>query len=197
MNVQTPIMRQHRRQFLAAAAAVGTLSVAGCSDDSGGESSDSEGDGSDDSASDGSGSGDAPGSVSFDLDIKTENVSQFDSLVVRFRAFELRSEDETVRREGTGEEIELVGLGEDDLLETDVPAGEYTEAAIFLPVVDYESTDGTEGEFTDNEPSLIDLAETEPFAVEEDASVTFLPFISVLTSNEVDGWTFDVSHAAF
>jgi len=124
------------------------------------------------------------GSVSYTLEIQNGNVSAFDSLVVTFESFELRAESRTVSREGTGEEIDLTAIDTKTILETTVPPGEYDHEALFLPVSEYQASDGSEGEFLDNDPMLMG----DGFVLEEGESVTARAQISV--QGQGDDWGF-------
>jgi len=182
-------MRQKKRREILAALSVGIgFGLAGCSSDDGGDNSgddgDSNGDGSDNNGDSGGTGNSGNGSVSYTLEIQNGNVSAFDSLVVTFESFELRAESETVRREGTGEEIDLTAIDTKTILETTVPAGQYSREALFLPVSEYQASDGSEGEFLDNDPLLMGS----DFTLEEGGSVTARGQISV--QGRGDDWAF-------
>lgn len=177
-------MKHNRRQILAASATTGSLIVAGClSSDDGGNGSD---DGSDESDDGEGGGSDAEGGVPYTVEVNNGNVSAFDSLVVTFEAFELRGESETARREGTGEEIDLTAIETKTILETNVPAGEYADAALFLPVSAYQASDGSEGDFLDNDPLVMGVDSV----LEEGNPATLQAQISV--QGQGDDWGFSV-----
>jgi hypothetical protein len=136
------------------------------------------------------------GSVAYDINLAAGNTSGFETLVVRFDGFELRNEGETVRRDGTGNTYDLASMDSTvDLLQTNVPAGEYTDAALFLPVEEFATTDGSgEGKsFTDNDPLLEELDSFDPYVIEEDTSKRFRAQVSVRKSYDIDGWEFNAA----
>jgi hypothetical protein len=171
-------MRQKRRREVLATLGVGVgFGLAGCTsdDDSSGDDGNNGGNGNENG-------GDR--SVSYAVEIQNGNVSAFDSLVVTFESLELRKESETVRREGTGEEIDLTAIDTKTILETTVPPGEYAQEVLFLPVSEYQASDGSEGEFLDNDP----LVTGNNFVLEAGESITAQAQISV--QGQGDDWTF-------
>lgn len=191
-----------RRQFLGTVTTVGTLMVAGCS-----ESSDTadEPSGSTDETTAGS-QGGATGGVDFDLQFEvTDNysdISSFDSLLVRFDAFELRPvEGDAVRREGDGRELDMAAIVGDDpltLLETTVPAGEYTEAALGMPVLSYSTVDGEDESLPieNTSPTIIDLELPTAYQIESGASITFTANTSVRYTLSQDAWKLSAGYSS-
>lgn len=192
-------MRYDRRQFLAATAGVGAVALAGCSGDDEGGSDDGTDTGEDDSSGNGTDTESADGSVTFDVDGRGGMTVGFDELVISFDAFELRSEGETVRREGGGTEFDLTGGETGDLLETQVPAGEYTEGAFFMPVVDYQVAADSEdlGGFEGNDPAVVELGVDGPLELTEGSSRVFELQINIRQGPEGTSWAFNVGYASY
>lgn len=200
---------QSRRRFLATTVLLGAAAGAGCSGNNSDGDDNPEEDSTDaDSTSTGggasgngsqSGAGQtSSGSVAFDLGMSVSSFGEltgFDRLVVRFEAFELRSEDGTaVRREGNGQEFDLVQStdGRIDLLTTNMPAGEYTEAACFLPVVDAVRTDGDgSATFENVDPLTFSVASGGPFEMMADGDVGFTIVLSVQRGYSGADWRFN------
>jgi hypothetical protein len=216
-------MQQTRRALLALAASTGSVALAGCSgddgnseDETGDDSGEQTADGADDTGDDGggtdTGNGEAEtgddggeetgnegeGSVSLSLELAPGTTAQFDSLVVEFGGFEYRREGEVVvSRPGTGERFDLSNNETVTLTETNVPAGSYTDAAAYLPVVEYEASDGSTGEFSNTDPSVVELDSFDEYRLEEGASLRLQLTVSVFTDNQNGGWRFSTGYVQF
>jgi hypothetical protein len=209
-------MQQDRRRFLEAATAVGMLSVAGCSQNGSSDegtdvTSDNTAQDGDTTASGGTSDGSTTesesmatttpvgsGSVTLDLNLRVSYLSGFDKLVIKFNAFELRADDgENVRREGSGETVDLTTINKADLLTMKVPPGEYNDTALFMPVQDYELSNGENGQsgpFRNSDPGIIEIDSQGPYKLEANASKTFTATLQVVDSQN-EGWLFSFGYS--
>ncbi|MBX0287802.1 hypothetical protein EGH22_15810 [Halomicroarcula sp. F28] len=181
-----------RRSFLAAGATAGVVTIAGCGQDSGAPETENTEAGTDEPGTTCEESND--GSASFDLDITADQLPDaFESISVEFTGFELSDVDGcTVTRESDPVQFDLdqVEAGFDwsegsiDLMETDVPPGEYDSITYFITVTDTTLSSGDgEQTFQTNEdgrvPGILWDSGGNSLRIEAGESITITPQLTV------------------
>ncbi|WP_440989556.1 hypothetical protein [Haloarchaeobius baliensis] len=202
-----------RREFVCALAGTGlTSAVAGClgGDDDGGDTSAPTeetvaatttregGGGATTTTSGATGTSSAGGSVTADVSLTVRssrsNIDQFQTFQTTFEALELVQSDGTViRRDATTMAVDLKSLGPGgsvDLFQASLPAGEYTEARLYLPIQDATLANGDDPEFERTVPASRQIRSGDPIELQSGSSVDFGLTIALLRIAGDGPWTY-------
>lgn len=202
-----------RRRVLSTLATAGlTSAVAGCLGGGGGDGGDgstpSRGttadqtettDGGDPATtSGGTGTSGVGGSVTADVSLTVRssrsNIDQFQTFQTTFEALELVQADGTVVRwDATTTDVDLTSLGAGgsvDLFQTSLPAGDYTEARLYLPIQNATLANGDDPEFERTVPASREIRNGDPIELQSGSTVDFGLTIALLRIAGDGPWTY-------
>lgn len=132
-------------------------------------------------------------SVSLTVRSSRSNVDEFETLRTTFERFELLSTDgTTVVVADTPREIDLTEVGAGgsvSLSETTLPAGDYDEARLYLPVQSAALADGSEPEFSRTVPASRE-ARGDPITIESGSGVEISATVALLRIAGDGPWTY-------
>ncbi len=196
----------NRRRWLKTVGTAGLgVGVAGCSGDGNGGNG-GNGDGTSTATTtateqstatptDGEGSGSDGVSATVSLGVRSSqsNVDSFRTLQTTFEALELVASDgTTVRLDETTMDVDLTEVGAGgsvDLFEATVPAGDYTEAKLYLPIRSATLADGGDPEFTRTVPASREVR-GDPITVRSGGSVEITTTVALVRVAGDGPWTY-------
>lgn len=132
--------------------------------------------------------------VSLTVRNSQSNVGEFQTLRTAFEGVELVSTDgNTVRRAAETAELDLTEIGPGgtvDLFETGIPAGEYEEARLYMPIQEATLADGSEPEFERTVPASREIRGGDPVTIESGGSVDLRLTVALIRIAGDGPWTY-------
>ncbi|WP_324758907.1 hypothetical protein [Haloarcula montana] len=131
--------------------------------------------------------------VSLGVRSSQSNIDKFQTLQTTFEALELTTTDgTTVRLDETTMDIDLTAVGAGgtvSLFETGIPPGDYTEAALYLPIQNATLSDGSEPEFSRTVPASREIR-GDPMTIESDSEPELTVTVALLRIAGDGPWTY-------